>query len=612
MQEARNNDIVLKIENLWFKFQGSKEYVLKNINLTFRRGEFVLLIGPSGCGKTTLINTINGIIPHVIQGIKKGKVYIPHKQNEEANLAEVSELKLPEISKHVATVFQDPETQFFTLSVIDEIVFGPENLKLPPEEIERRLKFAIKATGIEDLLEKDLMSLSGGQKQRVAIASAMAMMPDILILDEPTTNLDPRGAAEVLKTIAELRKKTNALIILIEHRLEEVSKYADRVLVMNNGEIIADGPPREVYNNPDLLYEIGIRPPWAAETIVRLKRLGLIDESIPTPLSPDEAADILFRELETKANAKVLHEAEQIYSREEEEYANTHTREPVIEIKDLWHQYPDGTIALKGISLKIHKGEFVGIIGQNGAGKTTLLLHILGLLRPSHGVVKVFGRNVLEMSVGELSQKIGLIFQNPDLMLFQNTVWDEIAFGPRNIGLPRDEIVQRVKESLEMMRLVGFEKRHPRALSRGQRHRVAVASILSMRPQIIIADEPTTGQDFGASKKYLELLRKLNEAGTTIIVVSHDMDLIARFTKRVIVLKEGRVLIDGPTRYVFSREDVLAETDLAPPYVTRIGNRLRKFGMPTVLTVEELVYHLANLMEVPLKEEEIMEVVKSG
>jgi len=583
MNIQASSDPVLKIENLSFKFQGSKEYVLKNINLVFNKGEFVLLIGPSGCGKTTLINTINGIIPHVIEGIRKGHVYIQGKDTKE--------MKLAEISTHVATVFQDPETQFFTLSVVDEIVFGPENFKLPADEIEKRLEFAVEATGVEELLEKDIMSLSGGQKQRVAIASAMAMMPDILILDEPTTNLDPKGASEVLRTIANLRRQTNALIILIEHRLEEVTKYADRVLVMNQGEIIANGSPREVFNNPDLLYEIGIRPPWAAETIVRLRRMGLLSDDTSIPITPDEAAEMIAKKLGDQKIA-VKGDSENVFPHEEEEYAKAMESEPIIEIVDLWHRYPDGTIALKGINLKIYRGEFVGIIGQNGAGKSTLLLHILGILRPSHGVVKVYGKDVIAMSVGELSQTIGLIFQNPDLMLFQNTVWNEIAFGPRNIGVKGEELEARVKEALEMMRLVGFENRHPRALSRGQRHRVAVASILSMRPRILIADEPTTGQDFGASKKYLELLKELNRQGTTILVVSHDMDLIARYAKRVIVLKEGRILIDGPTRAVFSREDLLAETDLAPPYVTRIGNKLRKFGIPTVLTVEELIYQI--------------------
>jgi len=583
MNRDHGDKALLEIKDLWFKFHGSKDYVLKDINLSFHKGEFILLIGPSGCGKTTLINTINGIIPHVIQGLRKGSVKIYGK--------DVRNMKLAEVSTHVATVFQDPETQFFTLSVIDEVVFGPENLKLPMDEIERRFEFAVKATGIEDLLDKDVMSLSGGQKQRVAIASAMAMMPDILILDEPTTNLDPRGAAEVLKTISELRKKTNALIILIEHRLEEVVKYVDRVLVMNNGEIIANGTPREVFSNPNLLYKIGIRPPWAAEAIVKLRKIGIIDNEQDIPITPEEASEIIRSVVMDRI--KDSENIRSLFLREENEYMEASKREPVIEIIDLWHRFPDGTIALKGINLKIHKGEFVGIIGQNGAGKTTLLLHILGILRPSYGEVRVFGKNVLRMSVGELSQQIGLIFQNPDLMLFQNTVWSEIAFSPRNIGIKGKELEKRVQESLEMMRLIGFEKRHPRALSRGQRHRVAVASVLSMRPKIIIADEPTTGQDFGASKKYLELLQRLNEEGTTVIVVSHDMDLIARYAKRVIVLKQGRVLLDGPTRAVFSRDDILEETHLKPPYVTRIGNRLKDLGFPTILTLEELITFLA-------------------
>ncbi len=599
MGEIYKNNALLEIRDLWFKFHGSKEYVLKNINLSFHEGEFVLLIGPSGCGKTTLINTINGIIPHVIQGLRKGSVKIKGK--------DVRNMKLAEVSTHVATVFQDPETQFFTLSVIDEVVFGPENLRLPRDEIEKRFEFAVKATGIEDLLDKDVMSLSGGQKQRVAIASAMAMMPDILILDEPTTNLDPKGAAEVLKTISELRKKTNALIILIEHRLEEVVKYVDRVLVMNDGEIIANGKPREVFNNPALLYEIGIRPPWAAEAIVKLRKIGILSDNIDIPLTPEEASKVIRHVLARKIGGSSIRK--DLFLKEEQEYLKLKERDPVIEIIDLWHRFPDGTITLKGINLKIHKGEFVGIIGQNGAGKTTLLLHILGILRPSYGQVKVFGKNVLHMSVGELSQRIGLIFQNPDLMLFQNTVWSEIAFGPRNIGIKGRELEERVKESLEMMRLIGFEKRHPRALSRGQRHRVAVASVLSMRPKIIIADEPTTGQDFGASRKYLELLQRLNREGTTIIVVSHDMDLIARYARRVIVLKQGRILLDGPTRAVFSREDILNETHLKPPYVTRIGNSLRDFGLPTVLTLEELIMFIAEAVLGERKARKIVEEV---
>ncbi len=593
MSEEKNQQPLLKIENLSFKYFKGEDLVLKNINLELHEGEFVLLIGPSGCGKSTLINTINGLIPHVIRGIRKGKVLLEGK--------DVRDLELKDISTIVGTVFQDPETQFFTLTVLEELAFGPENLRLPVEEIEKRIDFAVKATGIQDLLKKDLMSLSGGQKQRVAIASALTMMPKILILDEPTTNLDPKGAAEVLKTIKKLRDETNMLIILIEHKLEEVSRYADKVIVMNNGEIIAFGDVRDVYSNPQLLYDLGIRPPWSAETIIELKKLGLLPSDVPIPVSPEEASDILAKAV-SKVNNSINANDFDFVKRDLEYYEKLSEKDPVIEIENLWHQYPDGTVALRGINLTIREGEFVGLIGQNGAGKSTLLLHLIGLLRPSHGRIKVFGKDIHKTSIAELAQSIGLIFQNPDLMLFQNTVWSEIAFGPKNIGLPKDEIKERVEEALEMMRLVGFEKRHPRALSRGQRHRVAVASILSMRPKIIIADEPTTGQDYGASKKYLELLQRLNAAGTTIILVSHSMDLVARYAKRVVVLKKGKILIDGPTREVYSKENILAETDLFAPYITRIAKPLYDHGAPTILTLEELIEVFSKLVKGEIEE----------
>ena len=588
---------LLTIRDLYFKFYRGTDFVLKGINLTFNSKEFVLLIGPSGCGKTTLINTINGLIPHTIRGIRKGEVLIEG--------VDVKDMELREVSTKVGTVFQDPETQFFTLTVLDELAFGPENLKMPVEEIEKRIDFAVKATGIENLLEKDISSLSGGQKQRVAIASVLTMKPKILILDEPTTNLDPRGAAEVLRTIRKLRDETDMLIILIEHRLEEVSKYADRVIVMNDGQILADGDPRKVYSNPQILYNLGIRPPWSAEVSIKLKELGLLPKDTPVAISPEEAAEQLRSLIES---GKVNPDQEKFKSlnfKEEESYVKLRERDPIIEINNLWHRYPDGTVALRGISLEIHQGEFVGLVGQNGSGKTTLLLHILGLLRPSYGSVKVFGKDVVNMSVAELSQSIGLIFQNPDLMLFQNTVWSEIAFGPKNIGLNKKEIETRVRESLEMMRLVGFEKRHPRALSRGQRHRVAVASVLAMRPKILIADEPTTGQDYGASKKYLELLERLNRAGTTIILVSHSMDLVAKYARRVVVLKDGKVLLDGPTRHVYSRVDILRETHLEPPYISRIASPLYNHGIPTILTIDELFSVITNHRELIEGSEEV-------
>ncbi len=558
---------VIEVKDLRFRYRNSEDRILKGIDLNVEKGEFLLLVGPSGCGKTTLINSINGIIPHVIKGVQKGTVRVLDM--------EIPKTPLREISKHVGTVFQNPETQFFMLRVIDELVFGPENLKVPPEEIERRLERVTEVIpGLKEILYKETLSLSGGQKQKVAIASVMMMGAKILILDEPTTNLDPRGAKEVLEAINAIREQKDITIILIEHRLDEVARFADRVIVMNEGEIIREGDPRKVFSDPMLFYDLGIRPPQPAELIVKLKAEGLIDDNEPIPLTVDEAVDILKKYIPDG------------FSREPKDEEYEPSGEPAIEIRDLRYVYPDGTVALRGVSMNIYKGEYVGIIGQNGAGKSTLVMNILGVLEPSYGYVKVLGKDVKNTPVEEIAKSVGVIFQNPDLMLFQSTVWDEIALGPRNLRLERDEIHARVNESIDMMRLKGLEKRHPHALSRGQRHRVAVASILAMRPKVLVADEPTTGQDYGASRRYLSLLKKLNEEGRTIIVISHDMKVIAEFAKRVIVMKKGRVLMDGPTRKVFDREDILAETYLEPPKITQIAKRL---GLGPILTTDEFV-----------------------
>jgi len=581
---------ILRIENLRFAYEPS-QWILDNINLRFRKGEFVLLIGPSGCGKTTLLYCINGLIPHRLKrGIRKGKVLL----NINGKWHDVASLPMNVISQHVQTVFQDPEIQFFKLHVIDELAFTLENLGYSREEIARRIEFAAKACGIEHLLNKDVFSLSGGEKQRVAIASALAVQPDILLLDEPTSNLDPVGAKMVLETIERIAKH-GSLVILVEHRLEETSKHADRVIVMHEGRILVDAPPKKVYGDPELLqklYEIGIRPPWPAELISRLKKKRILPENAPVPLTVEDASNIIKEYLKQGQLIPIKIPTPDIPSMFSSVDNN---RRPVIEIKNLWYMYPDGTVALRGINLKIYEGEFVGIIGNNGSGKSTLLLNILGLLRPSYGKVYVFGKDVTKISVAELARHVGLVLQNPDLMLFQPTVWKELAFGPRNLGLPREEIERRVKMALKMMKIERFAQRDPHRLSRGQRHRVAVGAVLSMIPKIFIADEPTTGQDYGSCKDYLELLAKLNKEGRTIIVVSHTLDIIARYCSRVVVLHRGRIVLDGPPREVFARADILEQIQLDIPYITRISLLLRDLGIPVALRIEELEAYLEKM-----------------
>ncbi len=565
---------LVEIKNLSFRYHGHENYVLKNINLDVHAGEFILIIGPSGGGKSTLVNCINGIIPHVIEGVKKGKVIVDGY--------DVDETPIKEMAKIVGTVFQNPETQFFSLSVLDEIAFAMENLKFSREEMEERINWVIQELGLEGLLRKEVSRLSGGQKQLVAIASVLALQPKLLIFDEPTTNLDPQGAYEVLNIIEKIKEFYGRAIILIEHKLDKVAPLADRIWVISNGEVIIDDTPQEVFKNPGKIYELGLKPPSIVEISIRLRNEGLIEPS-ELPLTVDEFMDII-----QKYNLRNVSSRDFTFTTDR--ITINSSDKPLIEVRNLWHQYPDGTVALRGISLDIYKGEFIGIIGPNGSGKSTLVSHFLGLLSPSHGYVKIFGRNVREYSVSQLSKIVGFIFQNPDLMLFQTTVWNELAFGPSNLGLPKKEIERRVKEALAMMRLEGFEERHPHALSRGQRHRVAVASVLTMYPEILIADEPTTGQDYGACRKYLDLLKKMNEAGRTIIIISHDMSLIAEYVERVIIMVDGRILIDGPTRLIFEKEDLLRKVRIEPPPPTQLSLRLKDNGydVPVCLTVDEV------------------------
>ncbi len=564
-------DWAVQIQNLTFKYPGGEKPVLENLSLNIGRNEFVLLVGPSGCGKTTLVNCINGIIPHVIEEEMGGKVIVEGLDTRETPLSV--------LSQHVGTVFQNPDDQIFNLTVEEEVAFGPENLALPTGEIRKRVDDALRSVGIEHLRDREIATLSGGQKQRVAIASILAMKPKILILDEPTSDLDPLGTDEVLSVVKRINREYKSTIILVEHKLEDVAKYVDRVLLMHQGRIIADSDPRSVFGDLELLNKLGVRGPEVAEASVKLQVKGLKYDRVKTPLTVDEARDLLVKSRDSWSVRPDL-------KLEDEEVK---VGDPIIEVEDLWHIYPNGVKALKGINLTIYKGEYVGIIGQNGAGKSTLVSHFLGLLKPTKGRVLVAGIDTREASVGFLAKKVGYIFQNPDFMLFNNTVWSEVAFGLKNIGLPKDEIEERVREAIEIMELEGFEDRHPHALSRGQRHRVAVASVLAMHPEILIMDEPTNGQDYGHTRMFMELAERLNSRGTTIIVISHDMRVIAEYTRRTIVLKDGEVFADGPTRRVLPMEK-LRETMIKPPAIVELSQSLTKYGLPpNILTVDEFV-----------------------
>jgi len=572
-------DLVARIENLSFKYADTKKYALRNINLEVKKGEFVAIMGPTGAGKSTLTLTFNGIIPQVFEGKIKGKVEVCGLDTQEHSITE--------LSAKVGLVLQNPETQLFCADVESEIAFGPENLKVPRDEIGRRIRESLKITRLEGLEKRPPFSLSGGQKQRLAIASILSMKPEIIVLDEPTSNLDPIGTREVFETVKKLKFEYGATIILVSHKSEFIAEYADRVVVLDNGKIIMNDVPSKIFSKKSILDRSFIRPPQVSEIAYYLMEKGVPLEKIPTTL--DEAVEVFEKLLRAfKASKTTVSRLTKKRKYELAENLENEKKTPIINVKNLWHIYqPEGVVAIKDISLSIFPNEFIAIIGQNGAGKTTLVKHFNGLLKPTKGKVIVKGKDTRMVQAAEISKIVGYIFQNPDHQLFADSVEKEVAFGPSNLGLPEEEIKKRVDEALKFMGLEHLREEHPLSLSWGDRLRVAIASVISMKPEVLILDEPTTGQDFKGSRQILDVASYFYKQGATIIMITHDIPLVAEYAQRTIVMSQGQILLDGRTEEVLKHINILKSTYLEPPQVTQLCQRISKYGVPENITKVE-------------------------
>lgn len=566
---------IIEIRNLTYNYPQSDQPALREVSLTVNEGEIVVLMGHTGCGKSTLCLALNGIIPHAIGGSFSGEVVVDGLNTLESTI--------PELASRVGMVFQNPETQLFSARVISEVAFGPENLALPREEIIERVKWAIEATRLCGYEDRPPMSLSGGEKQQVALASALAMRPKILVLDEPTSELDPAGTYRIFSMVKEMREKFGITFIIVEHK-EEAVKMADRVVLMKDGMVICDGDPRTVFSNIKAVSECKVRPPQVSQLFYLLSNSGLNIEKIP--ITHEEAARVIRGILEKRLGEDLG----RIRLKEHREITTAgKNSKPVVEFLNVSYQYRNGPMAIRDLNLKIYEGEFVAVIGHNGSGKTTMMKLINGLLLPTKGDVLVNSLNTKDLTVSEMAKTVGYIFQNPDHQIFSFTVWDEVAFGPKNLDLPPEEVESRVKEALQTVGLWKMRERHPFTLSRGQRQRLAVASVLAMHPKIIILDEPTTGQDEVAINQIMTLVDRLRREGRTIIMVTHDMSIVTKYAERTIVLRKGEVLMDGPTRDVFLKPEVLRESLVDVPPIMKLAGKLSNYGVPKgILTVEEM------------------------
>jgi len=566
------SDVIVSVSNLSFQYEGGAE-ALKGISFDVKRGELFVVMGPNGAGKTTLCFILSGIIPNMYGGVRKGRVNVlgfdPWDQ------------PIYETAKKVGVLLQDPESQLIMPSVFAELAFGPANLGVPKEEILKRIREALRIVGLEGFEDRHPRELSGGQKQRAALGAVLTMMPELLVLDEPTSQLDPLGTTEVLSAIRRL-KDLGITIIMTSHKTEEIAYLADKVLILNDGKIVAYGSPREVLSNVELLENVGVKPPAVSTYFYELRKKGINTFDVPILLEDavNLARSMIYDGI-LKANAIKFDET-------------THSKgEPIIEVKDVTFVYPGEppVTAIKNINLTIYEGEFVGIIGQNGSGKTTLVKNIVGLLKPTKGKILFKGEDVTKYTVAELSKKIGLILQNPDYQLFTLSCEEEIRFGLKNIGVPEEEMEKRIDEALKFVGLEHLRDRYPFALSFGDRRKLAVAAIVAMNPEVIIMDEPTTAQDYRGRYMLADLAKRMHEKyGRTIIMITHDMDLVAKYAERLIVMWNGEILADGPTRKVFQMYDALEKAFLKPPQITQFAHHLRDEGVtPEVLTVEEML-----------------------
>ena len=551
---------MINIKNLTFKYSNSNKKALDDISLEINDSEFVLITGPSGCGKTSLCRCINSLIPSFHGGQISGSVMV---QNIDATVTPTNE-----IAKKVGMVFQDPENQLVAIDVEREIAFGLENFGFSKTIIAKRIEEVLDTVGINHLRHRQISSLSGGEKQKTAIASVLVLHPEIILLDEPTSELDPKGAEEVIQLVRRLNEDLGLTVILVEHRIDRVLQFIDRLIVMDKSRIIFDDEPQEWINNMNNSIEIGLPP------ITRLSKQIREKEYTKIPFSIKQGRQYFSNIFKEKKWNKISYKKP----------ITNNSGEYVARINKLWYKYPDGPTALKDINIEIKSGEFVSLIGRNAAGKTTLAKMLNGLLIPSKGKVMIKGLDTKKVNVENLAKHVGYVFQDPNLHLFADTVEEEITFMMNNLNFSKNNVEKTLNKMLKKFNLEYCKNSYPRSLSSGEKQRIAIASVLSGKPQILILDEPTRGLDYKIKKDLMNYLIDYKKSGGTVILISHDIEIIAEFGERVILMSEGRIIADADKHQILSNSLYFA------PQINRLVQPFTKYGLPSdVLTVEEIM-----------------------
>jgi energy-coupling factor transporter ATP-binding protein EcfA2 len=574
--------LALAVEDLWWRYPTFGEtpypWTLRDVSLQVRQGECFGITGPSGAGKTTLCRTLMGIIPHTI---RLTAAQLPHHFRGSVRVLGEPVTQQSATMHKIGMVLQDPENQFLRMSLLHELSLGLQLQGLPDEEILRRAYDALCRVGLEHLWSGATYlhptDLSGGQKQRVAIAAFLALRPDILILDEPTSDLDPLGKREVIETIATLRHHHQMTVILVEQDPEILAAFCDRIALLHEGRVELVAPPAEFYAQRETLERCGAsagelaRISWATNQTYQSRP--------PLTLEEGEAA---FLPALMRHGAFSPQTASQGTSREQ----------IVVQAAQVGYDYGDGSTALKGVDLTLYRGEMLALLGPNGSGKTTFAKILAGIYRATRGKIQVLGQDLASRKVrARLPHSVGYVFQNPDHQLFCRNVRDEIAYGLKNLGFDarqRDEIITSTLEAVDLTRYMNED---PLFLSKGQRQRLAVASVLAMGPEILVVDEPTTGQDYRSISGIMSLLCDLQRRGKTILIITHDMTLVAEYCQRVVAFRAGRLTFTGTPAELFTDPIRLGETGLRSPSAAALASKLRAScpDLPPLLTVPQWV-----------------------
>lgn len=537
----------VQLENLTLTYEENEKTVLTDITLSIENEQDTLILGPSGSGKSSLVQCINGLYPEDLDGEMNGRAAIYGRST--------SDFKPGELAKTVGSVFQDPETQFCMLTVEDEIAFGLENLHVPAEEMEHKIDDVLAQVNLLDKKTSFIHHLSGGQKQKLALACVLVMEPDILLLDEPTANLDPQSARDFITILTSIKKTRSLTLIVIEHRLEGWLELLKHVIVLHSdGGILTKGPLKEVINNQGrAIHNQGIRLPYAVQYS--------IDEDCPPPY-PFTLEELSQRNIEVPSNVR----------------DPNRRGKALLELSDVQWKH-----ILKDLTLSLYEGEWIAVVGANGSGKSSLSKIMAGITKADRGTVTWKGTSMKKWRADNLRTQVGYVFQNPEHQFVTDEVFEEIAFSLRQRGTPELEIRRQVEHLLSLCRLNGLDRHHPYQLSQGQKRRLSVATMIVENQSLLLLDEPTFGQDAVSTQQLMALLEQRFQQGTTLLMITHDMELVHQYATRVIVMEQGRIAYDGLPEHLWN-DNRLPDWPVEPPLPVQLNRLLierSRFHVPS-------------------------------